>query len=400
MDLNPCNPHLADRNQYKGWVRGPWDPNDKVTNTDFVCEYGLVEDEVRCIRYYVPLAASESPITYTVLFENKADATAEATLVTITDELPGELDPATLEVVSSSHPEVLAVDVSDQTATFSFTGIELPPNVTPPEGEGYVEFTVTPRLGLFSGTEIRNDASIVFDFNPPIVTPEVVHEIRAIADLQATAAVDVDSLLTDSVATVTYTVVNEGPDNASNVVFMVSGGVGTQIISVTSSTANCSVELPDASCQVGGLWVGAGTDFTVRATRSSIGFLELDASFALDETEGDPGNSTFSTSVNVYGSVGIGRVGADMPLSSDLLPSYPNPFSGVTNLQFNVASRSSVEIAVFDVAGRRVASVVDDVLAAGRYSVLYEGRGLASGVYFVSARIGDYRGARKIVVVR
>jgi Concanavalin A-like lectin/glucanases superfamily len=47
----------------------------------------------------------------------------------------------------------------------------LPPDVNPPEGEGSVLFTVQPKAGLATGTEIDNDATIVFDNNDPIQTP-------------------------------------------------------------------------------------------------------------------------------------------------------------------------------------------------------------------------------------
>jgi hypothetical protein len=53
----------------------------------------------------------------------------------------------------------------------------LPPNVNPPEGQGSVLFTVAPKLELGTGTELRNQASIVFDLNAPILTPEWVNTI-------------------------------------------------------------------------------------------------------------------------------------------------------------------------------------------------------------------------------
>jgi len=48
----------------------------------------------------------------------------------------------------------------------------LPPNLTPPEGQGSVLYTMQPKPGLPTGTEIRNQARIVFDTNAPILTPE------------------------------------------------------------------------------------------------------------------------------------------------------------------------------------------------------------------------------------
>jgi len=53
----------------------------------------------------------------------------------------------------------------------------LPPNRTPPEGDGNVFFTIMPKTGLSTGTEIRNRAAIVFDFNEAINTPEWVNTI-------------------------------------------------------------------------------------------------------------------------------------------------------------------------------------------------------------------------------
>lgn len=48
----------------------------------------------------------------------------------------------------------------------------LPPNVNPPQGEGSVVFTVMPKKGLATGTQVQNKARIVFDVNSPIDTPE------------------------------------------------------------------------------------------------------------------------------------------------------------------------------------------------------------------------------------
>ena len=79
-----------------------------------------------------------------------------------------------------------AVDSSTGVLTVAFTAIDpntglppddplagfLPPNVNPPEGDGYVVFTVMSGEGLTTGTMICNDAEIVFDTNAAIVTPE------------------------------------------------------------------------------------------------------------------------------------------------------------------------------------------------------------------------------------
>ena len=60
--------------------------------------------------------------------------------------------------------------------TDPFAGF-LPPNTVPPEGEGAVLFSVMPKKGAVTGAQIRNKASIVFDTNAPIQTPEWLNTV-------------------------------------------------------------------------------------------------------------------------------------------------------------------------------------------------------------------------------
>lgn len=162
------------------------------------------------------------PLPYAVFFENDPVlATLPAQTVVITDELDGDLDLDTFELgeivignkvvevppgryaytatvdLSSEGIDMLVrieaeLDFTTRTVTWTFTSIDpdtgqptedplagfLPPN-TDGRGEGHVSYMVEPLAGLPTGTEIRNDASIVFDFNPPIVTSETLNTIDA-----------------------------------------------------------------------------------------------------------------------------------------------------------------------------------------------------------------------------
>jgi hypothetical protein len=159
--------------------------------------------------------SGEEPLRYVIFFENLETATAPAREILITDPLdPATVDLATIslgpiafgdrEVVPPVGLSEFATDVDlrpDQdlivrlqarldtgsgVLSWHFNSIDpetgappedplagfLPPNVNPPEGEGNVVFTLMPKQGLATGTEIHNRASIVFDANPPIDTPE------------------------------------------------------------------------------------------------------------------------------------------------------------------------------------------------------------------------------------
>jgi hypothetical protein len=184
----PCNPAPShyDTSQYP--VSASWDPNDKRTGGAYPCEPAGEGAEQACGRHFVPLAQATEPIDYVILFENKAAATEPAEDVTITDLLDADLDPQTLQVLGSSHPAALQPPAVDgQEVVFRFEDVALPPNVAKPQGEGFVAFRVRPRAGLAAGAEIRNKASIVFDFNPAIETPEVVH-VLGLADLDVAPA--------------------------------------------------------------------------------------------------------------------------------------------------------------------------------------------------------------------
>ena len=100
--------------------------------------------------------------------------------------------------------------------------------------------------------------------------------------------------------------------------------------------------------------------------------------------------------------------GFDAAIPSDfgLSPSYPNPFRSVSTIQYALPRAERVVIEVFDVVGRRVATLVDEDVEAGFHSVVWDGRGasggadLASGVYIYRLRAGSFTATQRAVLVR
>ncbi|MFO7769017.1 MAG: S8 family serine peptidase [bacterium] len=96
---------------------------------------------------------------------------------------------------------------------------------------------------------------------------------------------------------------------------------------------------------------------------------------------------------------------AAAPLVDGLLPNYPNPFNGSTQIRFTLARPSHVEIAVLNVRGQRVRTLTDRDWPAGRHAVGWDGRGsggqrLASGVYLVLMRAEGRTFTRKILLLQ
>ena len=61
----------------------------------------------------------------------------------------------------------------------------LPPNLVPPQGEGSVMFIVKAKVGLPTGTQITNAASIIFDSNKSIITPTWLTRLTTVSQVAA-----------------------------------------------------------------------------------------------------------------------------------------------------------------------------------------------------------------------
>jgi minor extracellular serine protease Vpr len=94
-----------------------------------------------------------------------------------------------------------------------------------------------------------------------------------------------------------------------------------------------------------------------------------------------------------------------VPARSKLLPAYPNPFNPATTLAFQTARSGRVELAVYDLLGRMVRILADDVMSAGYHSTLWNGDTdggtmAGSGVYMVRLRTPESSSVQRIVLLK
>ena len=78
----------------------------------------------------------------------------------------------------------------------------------------------------------------------------------------------------------------------------------------------------------------------------------------------------------------------------------PNPFNPMTRIPFALAARSRVDLSVYDVRGKLVATLVDGERTAGPHSVVWDATEQASGLYFVRLRADGAERVRKIVLLK
>jgi uncharacterized protein YdbL (DUF1318 family) len=100
----------------------------------------------------------------------------------------------------------------------------------------------------------------------------------------------------------------------------------------------------------------------------------------------------------------------NVPSQFVLEQNYPNPFNPSTKIQFTIVSAQSGSasggnrqltiVKVFDVLGREVATLVNEVKEPGTYTVEFNASSLASGVYFYRLQAGTYVETRKLLLLR
>ncbi len=76
-------------------------------------------------------------------------------------------------------------------------------------------------------------------------------------------------------------------------------------------------------------------------------------------------------------------------------PPPPSPFNPSTNLEFKVAERVPVRLIVYDILGREVATLVNEVKSPGTYTARFDGSLFASGVYLYRLSAGAFSQVKK-----
>jgi phosphatidylserine/phosphatidylglycerophosphate/cardiolipin synthase-like enzyme len=98
--------------------------------------------------------------------------------------------------------------------------------------------------------------------------------------------------------------------------------------------------------------------------------------------------------------LGVREITGTLPLAYDLQQNYPNPFNPSTVIRYAVPVHGSVTLKLFDVLGREVAKLVEEVQAPGSYEITVDAGLLASGIYFYELSSGSYRAMKKMMVMR
>ena len=92
---------------------------------------------------------------------------------------------------------------------------------------------------------------------------------------------------------------------------------------------------------------------------------------------------------------------ADTPEKFELFPPYPNPFNQLLTLEFTLPSETEIELAVYDIQGREINSLLHGYQSLGRHSVIWDASGQGSGMFFVRLTVdGGQSFVSKVVLMK
>lgn len=91
---------------------------------------------------------------------------------------------------------------------------------------------------------------------------------------------------------------------------------------------------------------------------------------------------------------------ADLPNSVKVYQNYPNPFNPETNISFELPRSAFVELAVYDITGRKVQTLTAQDYRLGTYTIPFNAQGLSSGIYFYRLRINDEVITKKMTLLK
>lgn len=102
--------------------------------------------------------------------------------------------------------------------------------------------------------------------------------------------------------------------------------------------------------------------------------------------------------------ISVDPVSEIVPETYSLMQNYPNPFNPVTKIRFEIPFKnvypSTTVLKVYDVLGREIITLVNEVLKPGKYEMLFDAGNLSSGVYFYRLSSGDFTDSKKMMILK
>lgn len=90
----------------------------------------------------------------------------------------------------------------------------------------------------------------------------------------------------------------------------------------------------------------------------------------------------------------------ELPKNFTLEQNYPNPFNPTTKISYSLREQAKVSIILYDVLGKKIATLLNEEKATGSYSIDFDGSNLTSGIYFYQLKVNDFGETKKMILLR
>lgn len=117
------------------------------------------------------------------------------------------------------------------------------------------------------------------------------------------------------------------------------------------------------------------------------------------------GHNVYMTQID-YGTTDINNTDpGTLPTGYSLEQNYPNPFNPTTSIQFALPSKSHVKLEVYNLLGRKIATIADNIFESGTHTVNWDGKNnsgeqSASGIYFYKIKADQFDQTRKMILLK
>jgi hypothetical protein len=176
-----------------------------------------------------------------------------------------------------------------------------------------------------------------------------------------------------------------GMNRAGAVVYAVRNG----------EVAGYSFTNPEGQYAITGLTPGQYTVFVDKAGFDESSMATVAASY---DAGGNPVSGSANFSINAVLNVTVNK--ENIPTGYELEQNYPNPFNPSTSIAFSLPERTAMSLKVYNIVGQEMATLIDGLQEAGRYTVSFDASRLSSGVYFYRLQAGSSTEVKKMMLLK
>ncbi len=163
---------------------------------------------------------------------------------------------------------------------------------------------------------------------------------------------------------------------------------------------NYPIQWINLNTSYGTLAAGASDEITIYYDTNDIEMGEYDCSISILS------ESWFSKNVNTHLTVvAVNEDNNDLQSVTDLLGNFPNPFNPSTEIRFNLAEDSRIDLNIYNIRGQKVRTLLAEQLSAGNHKINWNGRNdqdapVSSGIYYLCLKTGSENLTQKLLLLK